>query len=150
MILISLRSWHSVLIYLNRSIPELSQRKETTMLKRRTFMPVYIVIAITLALTGILFAQEAAFAQLATPAPAEEAPAAPAPTSTPVAAATPLPTVVVPPAAEAAPAEATPASMPVTGMASNPFPIILVVVGTVVALGAISGFSIRRKRANQE
>jgi hypothetical protein len=133
------------------------------MLKRRIFVPLFAAIAINLALTGYLLTQaNIAFAQLATltppeeepaeaaptPAPAEEAPPAePTPTAAPVQEAAPAeaaPTVA--PAEEAAPAESTPSTMPVTGVAADPLTIMLIVSGTVVALGGLSAYSSRRKR----
>jgi uncharacterized iron-regulated membrane protein len=126
------------------------------MLKRRISVPVYLIVVICLALTGVLFAQEVAFAQGATPAPAEEAPAQPAATPAPAEeapAAEPTPTAApaqqAAPAEEAAPAEATPSTMPTTGVASDPLTIIWVVVGTVVVLGTLSAYSSYRKRTTQ-
>jgi hypothetical protein len=129
------------------------------MLKRQTFVPIFIIVVISLALTGILFVQEAAFAQVATPAPVEE----PAPTPAPVEEPAPADAAPTPaPVEEAAPAEAAPTSvpaeeaapaptrLPTTGVASDPLTIILVVVGTVVVLGTLSGYSARRKRTTQE
>jgi hypothetical protein len=122
------------------------------MLKRRTLLPVFIIVTISLALTGILFAQEeAAFAQVGTPAPIEEATPEPAEEAAPTEAApTPAAVEEAAPAEEAAPTEAAPTTLPTTGMASDPLTIILVVVGTVVVLGTLSGYSARRKRTTQE
>jgi hypothetical protein len=133
------------------------QRKGKTMLKRLPLLPILIIVAINLALAGILFAPEAALAQVATPEPVEEATPEPVeeaapteaePTAAPVEEAAPAeaePTAAA--AEEAAPA---PTTLPTTGMAGRPFTILLVVVGTVAVLGTLSGFSARRKRTTQE
>jgi LPXTG-motif cell wall-anchored protein len=129
------------------------------MLKRQTFVSIFIIVVVSLTLTGILLTPETAFAQVATPAPAEEA----APTAAPAEGAAPAEAAPTPaPIEEAAPAEAAPTSapaeeaapaptrLPTTGVASNPLAIILVVVGTVAVLGTLSGYSARRKRTIQE
>jgi cobalamin biosynthesis Mg chelatase CobN len=138
------------------------------MLKRQAFAP-FVIVAMILALTGILFAQnEVALAQANTPEPAEEAaptaepaeeaaptaepteeaaPTAAAPTASPTQEAAPAqaaPTAA--PAQEAASTAAAPTTLPTTGVASNPLPIFWVVVGTVAVFGMISGYSALRKR----
>ena len=131
------------------------------MLKRRIFVRIFIIVVMNLALTSILFAQEeAAFAQLATPTPAEEAapadeaaPAEAAPTTAPAeeAPAEEVAPTAAPveeaPAEEAAPA---PTTMPTTGVASDPLAISLVIASTVGVLGALSSYAARRKRTAQE
>lgn len=114
------------------------------MRKHWTVVSIFMLMVISLALTGILFAQDnVALAQDATPAPAEEA----APTATPVEEAAPAQAApTAPPAEEAAPAEAAPVTMPTTGVAGNSRIIIWVVVGTVVVLGTLAGYSARRQR----
>ncbi len=129
------------------------------MRKHWTVVSIFMLMVISLALTGILFAQDnVALAQDATPAPAEEAaptaapveeaaPAEAAPTATPVEEAAPAQAApTAPPAEEAAPAEAAPVTMPTTGVAGNSRIIIWVVVGTVVVLGTLAGYSARRQR----
>jgi hypothetical protein len=128
------------------------------MLKRRAFAP-FVIVAVILALTGILFAQnEVAFAQANTPEPAEEAaptpepaeeeaPTAAAPTASPTQEAAPAQAVpTAAPAQEATPTAAAPTTLPTTGVASNPLAIFWVVVGMVAVLGMISGHSVLRKR----
>jgi hypothetical protein len=140
------------------------------MRKRWSFERTVITVAVSLALTAILFAQQnVALAQVATPAPAEEAApaatpapaeeAAPAPTAAPVEEAAPAPTLApaqeaapaatAAPAQEAAPAQAAPTTLPTTGAARDPLAIVLVVAGTGVVLGMLSGYSARRKRTVQ-
>ncbi len=125
----------------------------------RASAPIFIVVATILALTVTLFAQYGvALAQGATPTPMEEAYPTPAPTeeavptvAAPTAAPTqaPAPAQVAPttaPAQEAAPAEAAPTTLPTTGVAANPLTIFAVIIGTVAALGVVSGISALRKR----
>ena len=143
------------------------------MRKRWTVVPIFLIVVITLALTGLAFAQGAALAQVATPAPEEEAaPPEAAPTAAPAEEAAPTPAPVqeaapaqeaaptaapmqeamptAAPAQEAAPAEAPPTTLPTTGIAGDPLAIGLVVVGMVVALGMVSGYAARRKGTSQE